>query len=649
MSGAFSWFSDFCRLSRLVFMFLRHEERTASSRSGQHLRRLYRLPFYSTMVLLSACSALPPFGIDRQLDETEVTSESQVDALVAEGQLLLAAELLWKQAEKKDSPERQEMQIRAVVYLKSDALDLKALAYLGAIEEEGMSMSRLYEKRLLEADIRDRLGQNVQVVELLPPSLFQEAPPAVQVEALQLRLKGQERIGDEVGVLRTRVDLDSLLDDSAKSSNQTVILGILGSLDAHQFPALMSTSLDGAAVQGWLELYALSREAFSGGVQDLIAEVSIWEDLHPGLELTKPAYLHLTKTWEYLNFRPERVALLLPLSGPFAKDGRVVEAGFFYARASQSTPDFEVRVYDSSRDEGVIKIYQEAVSQNQSDFVVGPLLKDSVAELASQGANVPTLALNYLSTGTVSSDNEIYQFGLLPEDEVKQMAAEILGKGNRYVAVIQQDDRYGRRLSDAFVKYFVSAGGIVRDRILLSDVAENYSSVVKELYRLNDSEERNRRVVGTIGEETRFTPRIRSDIDATVLLVTGLQLELLLPFVKYHYVDKLPVYTVVSNAYTFSRTLAKPDLNGLIYPEIPWLLAEGVGDFPAGIFSDKDARLFALGHDAYFLVSRVRQMGMDGSEADGLTGKISVLEGGRLYRRVSLAQFKGGYPRPLLQ
>ncbi len=647
MFGVSSWFSDFCRLIRLVFMFLPHERCAAPSKYGRHLPRAHRLPFYFAMVLLSACSSLPPFGIDRLPDEAG--NEFQADALAAEGRLLQAAELLWKLAEKKAPPERQEMQLRAVVHLKSDALDLKALAYLGAIEEEGMSVDSLYGKRLLEADIRGRLGQNAQVVELLPQSLFQEAPRTVQLEALQLRLKGQKKTGDEVGALRTRVDLDSLLDGSAKSGNQMEILGTLGSFDAHQSRALMSTSLDSAVVQDWLDLYALSRKAFFGGVQDLIAEVSIWEDLHPGLELTKPAYLHLTKTWEYLNFRPKRVALLLPLSGPFAKNGRVVEAGFFYARASQSTPGFEVKVYDSSRDEGVVKIYQEAVSQYQSDFVVGPLLKDSVAELASLDANVPTLVLNYLSTGTVSPDNEIYQFGLLPEDEVKQMAAEILERGNRYVAVIQQDDRYGRRLSDAFIKYFVSAGGVVRERILLSDVAENYSSAVKALYRLNDSEERNRRVMGTIGKETQFTPRIRSDIDATVLLVAGLRLELLLPFIKYHYVDKLPVYAVVSNAYTFSRTLAKPDLNGLIYPEIPWLLAEGVDDFPTGIFSDEDARLFALGHDAYFLVSRVRQMGLDGTEADGLTGKIGVLVGGRLYRRVNLAQFKGGYPRPLYQ
>ncbi len=600
------------------------------------------------MVLLPACSQFPALEKDELDIGTDVMHERQADALAAEGQPLLAAELLWKLAQGKAPPERQEMQLRAVAYLQSYALDLNVLAYLIAIDEVGMSRDSLYEKRLLEADIRKRLGQNAQAVELLPQSLFQEAPPAVQLEALQLRLKGQKKTRDEVGVLRTRADLDPLLDGSAKSDNQTEILSILESFDAYQSVALVSTALADVAVQAWLELHTLSRKPFPDGVQGFIAEISIWDDLHPDLELTKPAYLRLTQTWEHLNFRPEHVALLLPLSGPFAKDGRVVEAGFFYARASQSTPDFDVMVYDSSRDENVVKTYRNVVSQGQLDFVVGPLLKENVAELAGFGLDVPALVLNYLPAETVLSDNEIYQFGLLPEDEVKQVAAEILENGHRYVVVIQQNDSYGERLDAAFTRHFVSAGGIVREKVLLSDEARDFSSVVKELYRLNDSEERNRRVMDTIGEETQFTPRIRSDIDATVLLVTGLQLELLFPFIKYHYADKLPVYAVVSNAYIFSGTVAKPDLDGLIYPEIPWLLATDV-DFPTGVFSDEYARLFALGHDAYFLVSRVRQMDIDGIEADGLTGKISMLEGGRLYRHLGLAQFKGGYPRPLVQ
>ncbi len=73
-------------------------------------------------------------------------------------------------------------------------------------------------------------------------------------------------------------------------------------------------------------------------------------------------------------------------------------------------------IYDTSN--GAIAAYEKAL-RDGADFVVGPLLKEAVADIMLQPEKVPTLVLNTHSV-TSFRDEQIFQFALAPEDEARR-------------------------------------------------------------------------------------------------------------------------------------------------------------------------------------------------------------------------------------
>src|SRR3990167_2111843 len=102
----------------------------------------------------------------------------------------------------------------------------------------------------------------------------------------------------------------------------------------------------------------------------------------------------------------QRIALLLPLKGPYEPYAKAIKNGFFTAFYEQKketgiAPD--ILVFDTS-DKNIQTVYQQAVSQG-ANFIVGPLDKANVAVLAhSDAVKVPILALNTTSKDAAKND-----------------------------------------------------------------------------------------------------------------------------------------------------------------------------------------------------------------------------------------------------
>ena len=125
--------------------------------------------------------------------------------------------------------------------------------------------------------------------------------------------------------------------------------------------------------------------------------------------LPKMRDANLTSPTLDLDEFPKRVALLLPLSGEYKREGESVLIGFLSAHYSlmssnqkiQSIDVYDTQSYDSAKD-----AYDQAVNEG-AEFIVGPLLQDSVSDLSEKIAfNVPVLALNS------NQNNEVYTIGM---------------------------------------------------------------------------------------------------------------------------------------------------------------------------------------------------------------------------------------------
>jgi outer membrane PBP1 activator LpoA protein len=400
--------------------------------------------------------------------------------------------------------------------------------------------------------------------------------------------------------------------------------------------------------RGWLTIGSVAASTGQQGVGWSNGYVRWREQFpnHPAMtvlrELDIPEHLLL----EY----PRQIALLLPLSGRNASVGRALQNGFlgaYFATASGLDDRQSVRIYDVNAEGGAAAAYAVAVEEG-AEFVVGPLLRSNVIELANDIlVPVPVLTLNYLPDDTLAPPG-LYQFGLAPEDEAMSAAQRALQDGHtRGVALVPNND-WGRRLLTTFVTEFEGLGGSVLDYRSYTPGNQDFSDDIETLMGLSGSVQRYRRLRANIGGALQFDPRRRQDTDFIFLATDASAGRLLKAQLKFHYSGSIPVYSTSSVNSLDGRSNA--DLNGIMFADTPWVVdpQPWIAHLPAQFrefWPDERriTRLHAMGYDAYNLIASLYgARGGDMPEFEGATGTLFLDQSGRVHRRLAWAQFQGG-------
>jgi len=399
---------------------------------------------------------------------------------------------------------------------------------------------------------------------------------------------------------------------------------------------------------GWLTLGSL---ATSTGQQGIGWSNGIfrWREAnpgHPALVVLGEAEIFDSELLEY----PRQVALLLPLTGRSAAAGKAIQNGFlgaYFATASALDEQQSVRIYDVNSDGGASAAYQNAVADG-AEFVVGPLLKNNVIELANDIlVPVPVLTLNHLPEDTLAPPG-LYQFALAPEDEAASAAVRALGDGyTRAVALVPNND-WGRRVLQSFATEFEGLGGTLLDYRSYTPDMQDFSNEIENLMGLSGSVQRYHRMRANIGTSLQFDPRRRQDAEFIFLAAAAGPGRLLKSQLKFHYSGDLPAYSTSSVNSLDGRS--NSDLNGIMFADTPWLVdpQPWIRYLPQ-TYSEywpeerRLGRLHALGYDAYNLIASLyAYRGGEMAELDGATGELSLDQHGRIHRRLAWAQFQRG-------
>jgi len=401
-------------------------------------------------------------------------------------------------------------------------------------------------------------------------------------------------------------------------------------------------------VRGWLTIGSLAASTGQHGVGWSNGVMS-WRSAnpdHPAMmilgDLEVPELLLL----EY----PRRIALLLPLSGRNAAVGRTVQNGFlgaYFATASGLDDQQVVRIYDVLAEGGASAAYAAAVADG-AEFVVGPLLKSSVVELANDIlVPVPVLTLNNLPNDTLAPPG-LYQFSLAPEDEAMSAAQRALNDGyERAVALVPNND-WGRRLLTSFTTEFEGLGGTLLDYRTYTPAKQDFSNEIENLMGLTGSVRRYQRMRANIGSSLQFDPRRRQDTEFIFLATDASAGRLLKAQLKFHYSGDIPVYSTSSVNALDGRSNA--DLNGVMFADAPWTIdpQPWVEHLP-GQFAKhwpeerRRTRLHAMGYDAYNLIASLYAAHSgEMNELEGATGTLFLDRNGRIHRRLAWAQFQRG-------
>jgi outer membrane PBP1 activator LpoA protein len=405
-----------------------------------------------------------------------------------------------------------------------------------------------------------------------------------------------------------------------------------------------------AEVRGWLTLGALATSTgqqgmgWTNGVQSWRAAYP----RHPANTIIDELDIPAGRELDY----PRQVALLLPLSGSAASAGQAVQNGFFgayFASAGGLDDRQTIRVYDDNSEGGASAAYATAVADG-AEFVVGPLLRQDVTELANDIlVPVPVLTLNYLAESTLVPPG-LYQFSLAPEDEAVAVAQRAILDGHRYALALVPANTLGRRLFASFATEFETLGGTVLDSRSYTTENPDFSRSIEDLMGLAGSVKRYERMRANIGAPLQFDPRRRQDAEFVFLAADAPAGRLIKAQLKFHYSGDIPVYST-SSIYALDGR-SDSDLNGVSFADAPWLVdpQPWLEEMPA-LYAKywpaerRLARLHAMGYDAYHLAGLLfTSRGTSMREFDGATGRLYLDADGRVHRYLAWAQFERGKP-----
>ena len=346
-----------------------------------------------------------------------------------------------------------------------------------------------------------------------------------------------------------------------------------------------------------------------------------------------------------------RLALLLPLTGPYANQAEMVREGFMAALYA-AAPHPSVRVYDTgSGFDGVRRAVEQARSDG-AQFLIGPLRKDAVMALAAQGTpSVPVLALNYLDS-TQFAPSYFYQLGLAPEDEARAAAEQAAAAGLRHAAALTPQNEWGERILAAFSHRLTELGGDLISIQRYSPDSPAAAQPIAALMGLPESEERHRALMAVLGTKTEFDARRRDDLDFVFVAARAEQGRLLVPQLRFHRLGNLPVY---ATSQAFDSGAGDSDLSGLRTCDMP-LMLDNNGRYAAlraqlsELFprrSRDQQRLFALGYDAFQLLGFLRSGPLPaGGGFPAATGDLGMGGNGAITRALSCADLRVASAQP---
>jgi hypothetical protein len=439
-----------------------------------------------------------------------------------------------------------------------------------------------------------------------------------------------------------RMKLESLLSSAkAQADNRHTLWFILINLPSEELKMMSVETNPDSELQGWLQLVTIANH-YRTNSHALLTALKEWQarfSAHPGNSILPNP---LDSIANKMMMPPKKIALLLPLSGPFSGPGNAVREGFMAAdkanNIGQESP--QIKSYDTGKEDGV-RVYEQAINEG-AEYVVGPLIKNQVAAVAALPHPIPTLLLNDVE---YTQDNS-YSFGLSPANEATQVALKARSNGYKRALVLAPDNEWGNEVVHAFRTQWRQQGGQVVDSFFYNvspKVKEDFNKKISEFLQITNSRTREQQVKAVLGQNIQTAFSRRQDFDMIFLLAYPSKARQIMPALNYYYAGDVPVYAT-SSVYSGHTNAAKDkDLEGLMFCDIPWVFSHqmGVKNWPERFNSY--SRLYALGMDSYALATQLNQLILFPADGSSQTnGTLYLKPKQQVARVLEWGQFKKG-------
>ncbi|MCP3870407.1 MAG: penicillin-binding protein activator [Gammaproteobacteria bacterium] len=601
------------------------------------------------ILLMAGCAQSPKI---KSVPETSADPlVAQARAMESTGDYLAAAALYESIAGSKTGLESQNLLLSAAEN-RLRALDIEGTSrLLSSIGTFGLPEPD-FRRRLLAAELALIKNRPDEALDLLSAPVPMDMPVELLTRYHRARAKAFRLTGNLLESARELGELDFLLmNDSTRIENQLAIIQTYAPLSDTALQDLQPVPPGNQG--GWMELTRIFKK-YTGSQVDIVPLIAAWRQrfpTHPAMPQLLDSYFDRLKA-QYRSIN--QVAVMLPDSGRYARVAAAIRDGIlaaYYDQAQEERP--RMIFYDSTDPDQTWPIYQQAI-QEGADIVIGPLNKQSVAQFARAGEiDIPVLSLNQVQP-EVLPPTDLFQFGLAPEDEARQVAERAWLDGHTTAVVLIPENNWGNRILEAFREHWGALGGILPEHQTYNPAENDFSTPIKSLLNLDESEARRQALQGKLGKKLEFEPRRRQDADFIFLAAKARIARQIRPQLQFHHAADLPVYTT-SHVYTGNPSADRDiDLEGVKFPDIPWILVEEDESIPLsrraltrtlGLDQTPFLRLYAMGIDSYLLLPHLGRLQSNPGEAlEGKTGNLYMDQINQIRRQLVWAQITGGIP-----
>ncbi|EKO3566503.1 penicillin-binding protein activator [Vibrio metschnikovii] len=406
----------------------------------------------------------------------------------------------------------------------------------------------------------------------------------------------------------------------------------------------LTTASDEEILDGWLQL-AIYVKTLGSDLPQLKNTLEQWlkeNASHPAARYTPQT---ISDILALDLVKPTHTALLLPLSGRFAKQAELIRDGFIMAMMNdpQRDPNATLTILDTNTES--LESVDATLAEKQVDFVVGPLVKSDIEKLQTfqkkRGQAIPTLALNI--PDKIEPSSTTCYLTLSPEQEVAQAAKYLFSQGYRYPLILAPQGSYGDRVVEAFNQEWRQYSTNKVAVNLFGDKRQLQRNI-NNVFGLQASQQNIAQMNSLLGISLESQPRSRRDIDAVYIAAGIADLTLIKPFIEVAINPDTRPPKLFSNSNSNSGGRQFEDLTGITYSDIPLLIEPNnpIATQAAELWprtSNADRRLQALGMDAYQLMLELPQMkAVKGYTISGQTGVLGIDQNCIVQREISWAE-----------
>lgn len=568
--------------------------------------RAFRLSLVLVPLIVAGCVA----NVSEPTAEQKQQGES-ARQLLANGQYQQAAKA-WNQLAQDNRNAADYFHLKAAdAWSRADNLS-RVKQQLDHIHRDQLKPDDASRYDLLHAQLALHEGDAEQALQLTTRP--QHFPDAQYARAAQLHAQAQAQTGKKWAAAQTRAILHDTLESDARARNREHIMDLLGSLNDKQLRQRSQNLTRDDVMRPWLQ-EALNQAGVT--TAPTIPE--------PGMAVDES---------DATGKMPDKVALIVPLSGPFAAAGKAIKQGFLaayfddtQARARKTKIEIRDGAGDASE---AIAAYTKAV-EHGADMVVGPLARQAVQAIADQDSRpVPLLALNHPVSNQLPPAH-MTEFALRPEMEGAQVADHMLNRGLQHAIILTGDSSFADRAGQAFQARFDNGGGHVDTTRQLPDGGVDYSGLL----------------------DSMSLQAASADSTGIFLAMPASQARLLIPQLRVRG-NRLPLFATSHIYNNQTDPVSNHDLNGVTFDDAPWLFGAQPGLPSHSTLASQlaaarggSARLFAFGMDAWSLIPYLDYLhAHPGDYLRGATGRLTADHFGRLHRIPIWVRFSNGLARP---